>query len=74
MVKDVLELLKFLTLLLEFIDFPLIGVDGLVSLLNDCGLLVDLSLKLLVRLLEPLDFIEVFSLLLHVLLLFLLFF
>lgn len=47
-VKNILELFQLLRLFLEFVDLALVGIDSLISLLDDLSLLLDLSLKLLV--------------------------
>lgn len=72
-VEDVFEFFQFLGLLLEFVDLALVGIDGLISLLDDLSLLLDLPLKLRVGRLQSLYLVVVLPLLLDILLLFLLF-
>ena len=69
MIENILELFKLLSFLFQVVDFSFIGVDGLVSVLNDKSLVFNLFFELLVCQLKTFDFILVLPLLFSVVLL-----
>ena len=64
MIEDIFELFEFLGLFLQVINLSFIGIDGLIPVLDDKGLVFDLLFKLLIGEFEPLDFVLVLALLL----------
>jgi hypothetical protein len=74
MIEDIFELFEFLGLFLQVINLSFIGIDGLIPVLDDKGLVFDLLFKLLIGQFEPLDFVLVLALLLGVVFVLLFFF
>jgi hypothetical protein len=73
MIEDIFELFELLGLFLQVINLSFIGVDGLIPVLDDKGLVFDLLFKLLIGEFETLDFVLVLALLFGVVFLLLFF-
>jgi hypothetical protein len=73
MIEDIFELFELLGLFLQVINLSFIGIDGLIPVLDDKGLVFDLLFKLLIGEFETLDFVLVLALLLGVVFLLLFF-